>query len=187
MNGMERYDINPDFLRKDKLEYDIFVRKSNLHSSARSSTCRKLSVILCVNQWTFNICNPWTLRVSYAPYMRKLANLKRSSGNAVQIVIFPLVSTREWGDTFGILTVELPTWFLVVGSKGISLLEGFRGQIADLMQTAAELHCSTNVVANDPELPPVSLARNPPVNPSVDTAPSETPGPSSLGHHFQQP
>jgi hypothetical protein len=27
MNGMERDDINPDFLRKDELEYDIFVRK----------------------------------------------------------------------------------------------------------------------------------------------------------------
>jgi hypothetical protein len=74
----------------------------------------------------------------------------------------------------------------VKGDK-LSLLEGFRDQIADLMQTATELHSSTNVVPNDPELPPVSHARNPPVTASVDTAPSDAPGPSSLGHHFQQP
>jgi hypothetical protein len=55
------------------------------------------------------------------------------------------------------------------------------------MQTAAELHSNTIVVPHDPELRPVSHARNPPVNASVDTAPSEVPGLSSLGHHFQQP
>jgi hypothetical protein len=74
----------------------------------------------------------------------------------------------------------------VKGDK-LSLLEGFRDQIADLMQTVTELHSITTVVPNDPELPPVSHARNPPVTAIVGTAPSEAPGPSSLGHHFQQP
>jgi hypothetical protein len=30
MYGMERDDTNPDFLRKDELEYEIFVRKGQL-------------------------------------------------------------------------------------------------------------------------------------------------------------
>jgi hypothetical protein len=73
----------------------------------------------------------------------------------------------------------------VKGDK-LSLLEGFRDQIADLMQIVTELHSNTNVLPNDQELPSVSYARNPPVTASVNTAPSEVPG-FSLGHHFQQP
>jgi hypothetical protein len=188
MNGMERDDINPDFLRKDELEYEIFARKGQPPQLRKvvdlQKTLRDIMRELVDLQYLQSLDFEGELRTIHA----KVSELKEIVWDCrADCYISPSqyapVTSRLWH--LNCRVADLVSSSRVKGDK-LSILEGFHGQIAYLMQTAAELHANTIVVPNDPELPPVSHAHNPPVTASVGTAPSEAPGPSSLGHHFQQ-
>jgi hypothetical protein len=163
--------------------------RGNLHRSARSSTCKKtLRDIMRVPvdpQYLQSLDFEGELRTIHA----KVSEFKEVVGYCrADCYISPSHYARVTLRLrhLNCRVADLISSSRVKGDK-LSQLEGFRDQIADLMQTATELHSNTTVVPKDPELPPVSHARNPPVTASVGTAPSEAPGPSSLGHHFQQP
>jgi hypothetical protein len=185
MNGMERDDINPDFLRKYELEYEIFVHKGQPPQLRKvvdlQKTLRDIMREPVDLQYLQSLDFEGELRTIHAKVneFKEIVGVCRSDCY-ISPSQYARVTTRL--RHLNCRFADLVSSSRVKGDK-LSLLD----QIADLMQTAAELHSSTNVVPNDPELPPISHARNPPVTASVDTAPSDAPGPSSLSHHFQQP
>jgi hypothetical protein len=181
MNGTERDDINPSFLRKDELEYEIFARKGQppqLRKVVHLQETLREPVQL---QYLLSMDFEGELRTIHT----KVSEFKEIVGDCRADCY---VSPNQYERVTSRLrhlngrVADLLSSNKVKRDK-LSLLEGFQDRIADLMQTVTELNYITNVLPNDPELPSVSFARDPPVTASVNTAPSEVPG-FSLGHHF---
>jgi hypothetical protein len=189
MTEMEREMINLDHLRKDELEYVVYVRKG------QALPHRKVGDLLKIlrevgrepvdPQYVLLLDSEGELRTIDAKVSDFFDTVADCRADAyISPGQYARITSRLRHLTYGV--TDLISCSRVKGDK-LALLEGFRAQTVELTQSMAELHASTIGVTNDHALFSVSHAHNPTVIASVDNVSSEAPGPSSVDHPSPQP
>jgi hypothetical protein len=189
MTEMDRYTINPDYLRKDELEYDIYVRKGQALPHRKVGDLQKI----LREVWREPVDLQYLQLLDFEGELRTIdAKVNEFNETVVDCHADANISPAQYARVTSRLryltyrVADLISCSRVKGDK-LAVLEGFRAQTVELTQAMAKLYASTIMVTNDPGLSSVSHAHNPTVITSVDNVSSEAPGSSSVGHPSQQP
>jgi hypothetical protein len=189
MTEMERDMINPDHLRQDEMEYEIYVRKGQALPHRKVGDLQKI-----LREVGREPVDPQylqlldfegelrTIDAKICDFFETVADCRADA--YISPAQYARVTSRLSHLTYRV--ADLISVSRVKGDK-LAVLEGFRAQTIELTEAMAELGANTTRGITDHSLPLPSYAHNPTVVVSVGNVASDAPGLSSVDRPLQQP